>query len=196
MSRSLALACNRVPRRSIVAGLCTLSGAALVFLFQRSSPALASTLLVTAAVAAVAVYDAFDRRIPEAITLPAIFLVLAASFVQGDLLYSAVGAGVTGGGLFALRLVAGSVLGVEAMGFGDVVLAFLIGLGLGPLGGIVAVAVGSTTGLLIDPLRLRLDPRPEAPFGTYLALGTLLTLSAGSAIASGIHAPLTLVLTP
>lgn len=76
----------------------------------------------------------------------------------------------------------------DALGFGDVRLAFLIGFGLGwlgpryaVLGFLVASLLGSVVGLWLVATR-RAGRKTSMPFGTFLAAGTMLAVLAGQPV--------------
>jgi leader peptidase (prepilin peptidase)/N-methyltransferase len=76
----------------------------------------------------------------------------------------------------------------QALGFGDVRLAFLMGFGLGWLGAAYAFLgflVASLLGALVGTALMAVGKagrRTPVPFGTFLAVGALLTLLAGAPI--------------
>ena len=71
------------------------------------------------------------------------------------------------------------------MGFGDVRLAGVIGLGLGWLGAGIALMgffLGFLLGALVGValiLAKRLDPKSHIPFGVFLAIGAFVAVYAG-----------------
>jgi leader peptidase (prepilin peptidase)/N-methyltransferase len=78
-----------------------------------------------------------------------------------------------------------AITGGKALGFGDVKLAFLIGLMLGPVSGVMAVmlsfVIGSVVGIyLIASGKRKL--KGAVPFGPFLSLGVLSVIVFGEAI--------------
>ena len=76
------------------------------------------------------------------------------------------------------------------MGFGDVKLSFLLGLGLGsirlayvPIGFFLAFFLGAVVGMVLIALG-KASRKSKLPFGPYLAIGTVATFYLGSPLAS------------
>jgi leader peptidase (prepilin peptidase)/N-methyltransferase len=100
--------------------------------------------------------------------------VLAASYWQGSgLLINAGSGSLLAGGLFYL------IWRFTQLGFGDVRLAFLIGLVSGTLevkATLAALAVGATIGVLLGIGRTALGKSGGYPFGPALVAGCLLSV--------------------
>lgn len=97
------------------------------------------------------------------------------------ILYYLIGAVILSAFLFFIFAITGG----KAIGFGDVKLAFLIGLMLGPVGGVMAVmlsfVIGSIVGIyLIVSGKRKL--KGAVPFGPFLSLGVLSVVVFGEAI--------------
>jgi prepilin signal peptidase PulO-like enzyme (type II secretory pathway) len=133
---------------------------------------------VVAALACAAVTDLHAHRIPDWCTFPALLWaagisLLPAAWRPGD---AVVGGLVCGGLLLALALMSRG-----AIGGGDVKLAGLVGVSLGPAGGLwVLFAAHAAAGLYLLPLlflgkRGRTSP---VPFGPFLALPAILAILA------------------
>ena len=75
--------------------------------------------------------------------------------------------------IWAVRLVGGMALGVEAMGFGDVILMGMIGAFIGWQGAIVVFFVAPFFGLVFGILRRFSNTAPEIPYGPFLCLATV-----------------------
>ncbi len=75
--------------------------------------------------------------------------------------------------IWAVRLVGGGALGVEAMGFGDVILTGAIGAFVGWEGVVVVFFVAPFFGLFFGILRRFFNDAPEIPYGPFLCAGTV-----------------------
>lgn len=75
--------------------------------------------------------------------------------------------------IWAVRLVGGMALGVEAMGFGDVILMGMIGAFIGWQGSIVVFFVAPFFGLVFGIFRRFSNTAPEIPYGPFLCLATV-----------------------
>lgn len=147
-------------------------------------------LVLVAALMALSVIDLRLFLLPNRIVFPlagaAMVLLGAGALVEGEL--RSYGRGVAGAfvafSVFALL----HVVSPRSMGFGDVKLAFVLGLYLGYLGwGEVVLGLflgflyGAVIGiaLIVTGLRTRKD---HVPFGPFLAAGTMTTILVGEAI--------------
>jgi leader peptidase (prepilin peptidase) / N-methyltransferase len=148
-------------------------------------------LLLAAALLALSVIDLEHFLLPNRIVYPlaiALPLLLALAVVaDGDgweRLGRAALAGLAALGVMGVL----HVISPRSMGFGDVKLAFVLGLALGWLGwGEVVLGLflgflaGGVMGLALVMTRLR-SRKDHIPFGPFLALGTLTVLLWGEAI--------------
>ncbi len=75
--------------------------------------------------------------------------------------------------IWAVRLVGGAALGVEAMGFGDVVLSGMIGSFVGWQGVVVVFFVAPFFGLVFGLIRRCFNSAREIPYGPFLCLATV-----------------------
>lgn len=75
--------------------------------------------------------------------------------------------------IWGVRLIGGSALGVEAMGFGDVVLMGAIGSYLGWRGAATVFFIAPFLGVFFGLCRRRFSSAPEIPYGPFLCLATL-----------------------
>ena len=132
--------------------------------------------------AAVAVYDARHRRIPNVVTYPAIAAGTGLALVQplGPWWAFVVAGAAAGASIGALALLTGGI------GFGDAKLAVVIGLLLGwpsvLVGLFVAFALGAVVGIVLT-MAGRLNRGEAMPFAPTLAAGALVGLVGGPAVA-------------
>ena len=136
----------------------------------------ASTTLALVAIAVCAITDARCGYIFDAVVVAGLAVTLPAAALDGTARSSLTGIFATSG---TLLCVWAASLG-RGIGLGDVKLAALIGSGLGPLGGVVAVSLAfmlgaiAAVGLLVSgKARLGTPMR----FGPYLLAGSLCFLA-------------------
>src|SRR5205807_6335645 len=154
-------------------------------------------LVLFAALLAISLIDLEHYIIPNrivyptlAVSVPLLVLAAAATGHWRDLEHAAIGA-VSGWGLMlAIHLVS-----PRGMGFGDVRLAFVLGLFLGWLslnhvflGLFLGFLFGSLVGLVLIVLRRR-GRRDHIPFGPFLAAGATVAILAGSPILHWYRSP-------
>ena len=75
--------------------------------------------------------------------------------------------------IWSVRLVGGSALGVEAMGFGDVILLGALGSFIGWQGVVVVFFLAPFFGLVFGLSRRIVDAEREIPYGPFLCMATL-----------------------
>jgi prepilin signal peptidase PulO-like enzyme (type II secretory pathway) len=128
--------------------------------------------------AAVAVHDVRHRRIPNAVTYPAIIAGTGLALLQplGPWWTFVVAGAAAGVSIGALALLTGGI------GFGDAKLAIVVGLLLGwpsvLIGLFVAFAVGALMGVALT-VAGRLGRGESLPFAPALAIGALVGLLGG-----------------
>lgn len=157
--------------------------AVAVVLVKHSPHDLALGLTLVAVLIAVSLIDLDHRIIPNRITAPAAVAAVAiglATRPSGVVAQLASGAAAAGFLLiFALAYPAG-------MGMGDVKLAGVLGLFLGPsvaVAILVAVLAGSVVGgFLMARLGVKAGRKTGIPFGPYLAVGGVVALLVGPAV--------------
>jgi prepilin signal peptidase PulO-like enzyme (type II secretory pathway) len=86
------------------------------------------------------------------------------------LLTALVGMAVSGGVVWAVRIVASKALGKEAMGFGDVTLMMMIGAYLGWQAGLLVFFLAPFAGLVVGVTQWVLRRDDEIPYGPFLCL--------------------------
>jgi leader peptidase (prepilin peptidase)/N-methyltransferase len=147
-------------------------------------------LLLAAGLVVLSVIDLRHFLLPNRIVFPlaaaSAVLLTVAAVIDGDfdaLLRAGIGAFAALGAFIVLHLIS-----PRAMGFGDVKLAFVLGLDLGWLGtGEVVLGLflgfiyGAVVGLVLIVTRLR-SRRDHIPFGPFMAAGALTAVLAGEAI--------------
>lgn len=143
-------------------------------------PTMAISLTAIAATAlAIAVFDARRFLIPDGLVVVLAALTLSAPFAPPPVM-QALGAAALGGLFLAVRLIYRSLRGRDGLGLGDVKLAAVIGLALGPERGLIAVAAAAFVaaawlawrqrGVSRSPASLEDQGPAVAPFGVPLAL--------------------------
>lgn len=124
-------------------------------------------------------------RLPSWRLLVAIWVVgsvaIAAVWGLGDthwvgLLSSLAGMAVGGGAVWAVRIVAGTAMGQEAMGFGDVTLMGMIGAFIGWQAALIAFPLAPLTAILIVLIQFAVTRNRVVAFGPYLCAGTIVTI--------------------
>jgi leader peptidase (prepilin peptidase)/N-methyltransferase len=152
--------------------------------------ALPAYLVLTAGLVALALIDLEHYLLPNrivyplAVTMLALLVLGAVGDGDGDALVRAILGGVAG--FVALGML--HVVSPRSMGFGDVKLAFVLGLALGWLGWgelvlglFLGFLYGAVVGVTLMALRLR-GRKDHVPFGPFLAAGTLTTVLWGDAL--------------
>lgn len=92
------------------------------------------------------------------------------------LLTSLAGMAVGGGAVWAVRIVAGTAMGQEAMGFGDVTLMGMIGAFIGWQASLIAFPLAPLTAILIVLIQFAVTRNRVVAFGPYLCAGTIVTV--------------------
>jgi leader peptidase (prepilin peptidase)/N-methyltransferase len=169
-------------------------------------------LAFTASIIALLFIDAEHMILPNAITYPGILFALitrvVVAYVNGpsafeDLPYlmttfppawpvwlvsligAVIGALIGGGSLWLMGFLWEKLRGVEAMGFGDVKMMFMVGAYLGWRLTILTILLGAFTGSLVGiavMIRRGRDLQMMLPFGIFLGIGSIVSLLAGSRI--------------
>ncbi len=127
----------------------------------------------------------------ESMELPGLPMAVAAGsfllflFTYDDpprrLLWGLLGALAIGGGVLLVSLIADKVMGRETMGGGDIKLLALLGLYVGPDGGLLLVITACLAGLLFAGIS-RVGRGKEFPFGPAIALAAWPVLLFGESI--------------
>lgn len=172
--------------------LLELTSAALFWVSVRLYDAWAALLVAPflGVLLALSVIDVKTMRLPNQIVLPAatiaaLYIGVTSLFTESLSLQAAlVGASLGGGFMWLLHSISRRLYGPEAMGFGDVKLAALIGLVVGAIdlsGVAVAIAVAIVLGGLVGiaALAMGLGRKAAVPFGPMLGLGALTAITVG-----------------
>lgn len=152
--------------------------------------ATAEALLVFAFLAALIVITFIDidhQIIPDAISVPGIFVGFAAALLFGEPTWRSSLAGIALGGGILWIVAAGYewLTGREGMGGGDIKLLAMIGAFLGwraiPVTVLLASLLGTVIGLSLMAVRGR-DTKMAIPFGPFLAAAAVCALFWGDAL--------------
>ena len=168
-------------------------------------------LAFTASIVALLFIDAEHMILPNAITYPGILFALitrvVVPYVAGpshfddlpslitvfpnypvplvSLIGAAIGALAGGGSLWLMGFLWEKLRGVEAMGFGDVKMMFMVGAYLGWRLTILTIMIGAFTGSLAGiavMMRRGRNLQMMLPFGIFLGIGSIVSLLAGARI--------------
>jgi leader peptidase (prepilin peptidase)/N-methyltransferase len=199
------------PRYPAVEALTALLFAAVTW-HDGVSFVLAFDLAFTASIVALLFIDAEHMILPNAITYPGILFALitrvVVPYVAGpshfddlpglithfppnwpvppvSLFGAVIGALAGGGSLWLMGFLWEKLRGVEAMGFGDVKMMFMVGAYLGWRLTILTILIGAFTGSLAGiavMLRRGRNLQMMLPFGIFLGIGSIVSLLAGSRI--------------
>lgn len=138
-----------------------------------------ATCLFAAGLVLLAVIDWEQRRVPDAILIPATILALVRTWEGGDLL-PAVAGGVLALAVFlTLHVIGCRLYGPGALGMGDVKLAGLIGAAIGlelmPHALLLGVLLaGAAAAVLLATGRARRGD--SLPYGAYMALAAVVVI--------------------
>ena len=151
-----------------------------------ATPLLAVRLLFASAMIVLFVIDLRHRILPNVITLPGILVGLACSVVLPPGWLAAVIGAIGGGGmLFAVAEVYYRLRGVEGLGMGDVKMLAMIGAFLGWQLTLLTLVLASFSGSLVGVALIALGRgrgQTALPFGTFLAIGALVSAVSGDAM--------------
>jgi leader peptidase (prepilin peptidase)/N-methyltransferase len=156
------------------------------YLLYGLSPLFVARAAFAAAMIVLFVIDLRHRILPNAITVPGIVVGFAASFWLPPGWRSALlGLAMGGGVLFAIGEVYYRLRGVEGMGMGDVKMLAMIGAFLGWPLMLLTLILASFAGAIAGGLMMaagRGSMQEALPFGTFLAVGALVSAVAGDPI--------------
>lgn len=179
----------RATRAGAVAGL-TIALFVGLALRYHDSWALPAFLAVAAGLVALSAIDLAHFLLPNRIVYPLALVTLALLTLGalGDGDWGALARALLGGLAGMLTLGVLHLVSPRSMGFGDVKLAFVLGLALGWLGWgelVLGLFCGFLAGALVGVALIALRRRgrkDHLPFGPFLAFGTLVVLLWGDAL--------------
>ena len=151
-----------------------------------ASPMLAARLLFACAMIALFVIDLQHKILPNEITLPGVVVGLVLSGLTGPgWISSLIGIAVGAGTLFAIAEAYYQVRGEEGLGMGDVKMLAMIGAFLGWKMVLLTLVLSSMSGSIVGVAILLVKKESlkyALPFGTFLAVGALISAVAGDAL--------------
>ncbi len=143
--------------------------------------------VMTAILISLSAIDFATYRLPNSITLTgAVFAIILTAIFRRDFLLPMLLGGITGLGLLIFMGLLGSLLFRKAsLGMGDIKLAGMIGLYLGPARTVGMYFIGVLLGAIVGAVVLTIGKKKwgqKIPFGPYLAGGALISLLYGKEI--------------
>jgi leader peptidase (prepilin peptidase)/N-methyltransferase len=173
------------PEYPLIELLVALAWAFMVWRHGPTLEALAAALFVTLMLG-ILLTDLRHMIIPFEFSIGGLGAGLAFAALPGGvgLKRALIGAALGWGLLWAAGAVGKKLAGRDAMGGGDLWMMALVGAFLGWRGVLMTVFLGSLIGTLVYlPALIRRERHKEVPFGVYLALGGVVSLLAGDALA-------------
>jgi leader peptidase (prepilin peptidase)/N-methyltransferase len=173
------------PRYPIVEATTGILWAAVMYARWDDASGIALGICLVTVLIPIALIDFEYRIIPNRITGPAaIVALLIGALLDQDFVVEQLIAGVAAGGFFFLAVLAYP----KGMGMGDVKLAGMMGLYLGRAVGL-AILVGLVAGAVVGSvimarMGVREGRKQAVPFGPFLALGGIVAIFAGDAVAN------------
>lgn len=167
-----------------VCGICALALALRYGLDMRFGIYFAFTIILTTA----SFIDLYSFILPDMVTLScAIAAPLAALFLLGDAPIEVIGGALSGSGIFwLLQFGYRKLRGVEGLGSGDIKLMIslgaLCGLSLLPLLILLSCFAALAAALGMRLRGSEMGMQTALPFGPFLCIGAILTLTAGHSI--------------
>ena len=150
------------------------------------TPFVAVRLAFACALIVLFAIDLRHQILPNVITLPGIVVGFVASlFLPPGWVSSLIGIAVGGGVLFAVAEVYRRVRGQEGLGMGDVKMLAMVGAFLGWQLTLLTLVLASFAGSIVGVALLasgRGGMQAALPFGTFLAVGALVSAVAGDAV--------------
>jgi leader peptidase (prepilin peptidase)/N-methyltransferase len=156
------------------------------YLWYGPSALLITRLIFAWAMICLFIIDFQHKILPNVITLPGIAVGLLGNFIDGPgWVNSLIGIGVGAGSLWLIAEIYYRVRHEEGLGMGDVKMLGMIGAFLGwklvLLTLVIASFVGSIVGVMVLIVRKE-SLKYAMPFGTFLAVGALVSAVAGTSI--------------
>jgi leader peptidase (prepilin peptidase) / N-methyltransferase len=172
------------PRYPLVEALTGVLYALVMWARWDDASGIALGIVLVTVLIPIAIIDFEHRIIPNRITGPAaVVAILIGVLFDQDFVVEQLIAGAAAGGFFLLAAIAYP----RGMGMGDVKLAGMMGLYLGRAVGF-AVLVGLVAGVLVGSVIMarvgvKAGRKQQVPFGPFLALGGIIAIFAGDAVA-------------
>jgi len=172
------------PRYPLVEALTGVLWALVMWARWDDASGIALGIVLVTVLIPIAIIDFEHRIIPNRITAPAaIVAILIGLLLDQDFVVEQLIAGAAAGGFFLLAAIAYP----RGMGMGDVKLAGMMGLYLGRAVG-CAILVGLVAGVVVggvimSRVGVREGRKQQVPFGPFLALGGIVAIFAGDAVA-------------
>jgi leader peptidase (prepilin peptidase) / N-methyltransferase len=172
------------PRYPLVEGLTGVLYALVMWARWDDAAGIALGIVLVTVLIPIAIIDFEHRIIPNRITGPAaVVAILIGVLFDQDFVVEQLIAGAAAGGFFLLAAIAYP----RGMGMGDVKLAGMMGLYLGRAVGL-AVLVGLVAGVVVGSVIMarvgvKAGRKLQVPFGPFLALGGIIAIFAGDAVA-------------
>jgi leader peptidase (prepilin peptidase) / N-methyltransferase len=172
------------PRYPLVEALTGVLYALVMWARWDDAAGIALGIVLVTVLIPIAIIDFEYRIIPNRITGPAaVVAILIGVLFDQDFVVEQLIAGAAAGGFFLLAAIAYP----RGMGMGDVKLAGMMGLYLGRAVGF-AVLVGLVAGVLVGGVIMarvgvKAGRKQQVPFGPFLALGGIIAIFAGDAVA-------------
>jgi leader peptidase (prepilin peptidase)/N-methyltransferase len=170
-------------RYPVVELTCAIAFSLQAFVHWPDFALLGSRLVLTAILVILFWTDFETRRLPNALTVPGLFVGLALSvFLPPGFVASLLGVALGGGVLLLLRWLWLRATGIDGMGLGDVKMLALIGAFLGWHQVIVVLFISSIAGAIAGIALVVLGGRTmqaTMPFGTFLAAAALIASLVG-----------------
>jgi leader peptidase (prepilin peptidase)/N-methyltransferase len=172
------------PRYPLVEALTGVLYALVMWARWDDAAGIALGIVLVTVLIPIAIIDFEHRIIPNRITGPAaVVAILIGVLFDQDFVVEQLIAGAAAGGFFLLAAIAYP----RGMGMGDVKLAGMMGLYLGRAVGF-AVLVGLVAGVVVGSVIMarvgvKAGRKQQVPFGPFLALGGIIAIFAGDAVA-------------
>jgi leader peptidase (prepilin peptidase)/N-methyltransferase len=172
------------PRYPLVEALTGVLYALVMWARWDDASGIALGIILVTVLIPIAIIDYEHRIIPNRITGPAaVVAILIGLLFDQDFVVEQLIAGAAAGGFFLLAAIAYP----RGMGMGDVKLAGMMGLYLGRAVGL-AVLIGLVAGVIVGAVIIARVGAKEGrkmavPFGPFLALGGIIAIFAGDAVA-------------
>jgi len=147
------------------------------FFYYRWSSSLLEFVVFSLILIPIAFIDWKTMLIPDILSIGGIVIGLGFSIFRGEIIQSLISGVVSGGILLIFAVIGKWIFKKEAMGFGDVKMAAMLGVFVGWRSFIFLLIIASFTGAvygIIMQLRGKIQDS-KVPFGPFLAIGGIIT---------------------